>query len=204
MSLAETVRTSARRANVQKASDLAARLDALRTKEIQNSGDLVEAFRPLVEMMADLLRDVEAGRAQTADMVDRMEGALNRLELAMGEAPTQLQQAVAQSTEGQAERLATVAEAMERIARTVRGRLGESLKQASETGKALKHAGQDVNALLPQMQGAIQAMQRAAEDAGKRRFLGPFLMMVGTALLTSALSAWLVSRMAGLPLPWPL
>lgn len=204
MSLGATVRNSARLANERKVGDLAAKLDAIRTQEIQNSGQLVEAFRPLVGMLADLLAEVDSGRAQTADMLDRMQAALNRMEFAMGEAPGQLQQAVASSTEGQAERLGAVAEAMERLSQTFRRRLAEGVTSAGQTGKALQAARQDVASLLPRMEAATEAMREAAEEAGRRKLVGPLAMVVCTGLLTSLLSAWLVCRTLGYALRlWP-
>jgi methyl-accepting chemotaxis protein len=204
MSLGATVRNSARLANERKVGDLAERLDAIRTQEIQNSGQLVEAFRPLVAMLADLLQEVDSGRAQTADMLDRMQSALNRMEFAMGEAPGQLQQAVASSTEGQAERLGAVAEAMERLSQTFRRRLAEGVTSAGQTGKALQAARQDVVSLLPRMEAATEAMREAAEEAGRRKLVGPLAMVVCTGLLTSLLSAWLVCRTLGYALRlWP-
>lgn len=200
MSLGATVRNSARQANERNVSDLAAKLDAIRSQEIQNSGQLVEAFRPLVGMLADLLAEVDSGRAQTADMLDRMQSALNRMEYAMNEAPGQLQQAVASSTESQAERLGVVAEAMERLSGTFRRKLAEGVTTAGQTGKALKEARQDVASLLPKMEAATAAMRDAAEEAGKRKLFGPLVMVLTTGLLTSVLSAWLVCRTLGYPL----
>ena len=204
MSLGATVRNSARLANERKVGDLAAKLDAIRTQEIQTSGELVEAFRPLVAMLADLLQEVDSGRSQTADMLDRMQSALNRMEYAMGEAPGQLQQAVASSTESQAERLGAVAEAMERLSQTFRRRLAEGVTSAGQTGKALQAARQDVASLLPRMEAATEAMRETAEEAGRRKLVGPLMMVICTGLLTSVLSAWLVCRTLGYALRlWP-
>lgn len=214
MSLSATGRDLARQRNELRLSGLAGRLDELKGREIASSADLVEAFRPIVEMAADLLRETDTSRSQVADLLDRLEATLNRLEFAMGQAPEQMKAAAAETVEGMAERMGRIVEALNNLGKAgsaqMRG-IADDAKATQQSAQlaietTAKQTGQQMARALAQVEKAATAQQVAAEaqtEAARRSGQGMLLTVaataIGSVLLTSGLLLLAAWRMGALP-----
>ena len=201
MSLSETARASARQRNERRISGLTERLDALKAQEVTNSRDLAEAFRPLVEMMADLMRDADLARSQTTDLLDRLESSLNRLELAMGGMPDRMEASARSAGEGVAQRVEAIAEALERLGRTAGADLRAAteearkvtLRQTEEQAEAARTSEARMGAALKRMEAAAVAQTRAAREVQKAQTRTAWLLVAGVVVALLAIGAAMLS-----------